>query len=255
MMYRAQPSDGIAWVTGASSGIGRAVALELAQRKFTVAATSRRASELESLTEQSSAIFSFPGDITDRAAMAALVSQIESVHGQIALALLNAGIYFISELDRFSADVVWRTFETNVGGTINCLAPVLAAMERRGKGQIAVTSSLAGYGGIARSSAYGSSKAALIYMAEALKLTFEPKGLTIQIVNPGFVHTAMTAQNNFKMPFIMVADRAATLICDNFEKGGFEIAFPRRLAYSFKAMCLLPYALYFPLMGRTAKWT
>ena len=128
-------------------------------------------------------------------------------------------------------------------------------MERRGKGQIAVTSSLAGYGGIARSSAYGSSKAALIYMAEALKLTYEPKGLTIQIVNPGFVHTAMTAQNNFKMPFIMGADRAATLICDGFEKGGFEIAFPRRLAYSFKAMCLLPYALYFRLMGRTAKWT
>src|SRR4029077_6909862 len=150
MMYRAQPSDGIAWVTGASSGIGRAVALELAQRKFTVAATSRRASELESLTEQSSAIFIFPGEITDRARLAALVSQIESVHGQIALALLNAGIYFISELDRFSADVVWRTFETNVGGTINCLAPVPAAMERRGKGQIAVTSSLAGYGGIAR---------------------------------------------------------------------------------------------------------
>jgi NAD(P)-dependent dehydrogenase (short-subunit alcohol dehydrogenase family) len=255
MMYRAKPSDGVAWVTGASLGIGRAVALELAHRKFSVAATSRRASELESLTKQAPAIFSFPGDITDRAAMAALVSRIESVHGQIALAFLNAGIYFIAELDRFSADVVWRTFETNVGGTVNCLAPMLAAMELRGKGQIAIMSSLAGYGGIARSSAYGASKAALIYMAEALKLTYEPKGLTIQIVNPGFVHTAMTAQNKFKMPFIMGADRAATLICDGFKRGGFEIAFPRRFAYSFKAMCLLPYALYFPMMGRAANRT
>jgi short-subunit dehydrogenase len=125
-------------------------------------------------------------------------------------------------------------------------------MERRGKGQIALTSSLAGYGGIEGSAGYGSTKAALIYMAETLKLTYERTGLTIQIVNPGFVHTAMTAQNDFKMPFVMDADRAAKIICDGFEKGGFEITFPRRLAYLFKAVCLLPYPLYFARMRR---WT
>jgi NAD(P)-dependent dehydrogenase (short-subunit alcohol dehydrogenase family) len=185
--------------------------------------------------------------------MAALVSGIEAAHGPIVLAFLNAGVGFITERDGFSANLVWRTFEINVGGTVNCLDPVLAAMKRRGKGQIALTSSLAGYGGIAGWPAYCSAKAALIHMAEALRLSYEQAGLTIQVVNPGFVHTAMTAQNDFKMPFIMGADRAARIICDGFEKNGFEIMFPRRLAYAFKAVCLLPYGLFFPLMRRAAQ--
>jgi NAD(P)-dependent dehydrogenase (short-subunit alcohol dehydrogenase family) len=204
------------------------------------------------LAAKSHNLFSYPGDTTDRAAMTAMVSQIEAAHGPIALAFLNAGIYFPAERDGFSADIVWRTFETNVGGTVNCLDPVLASMQRRGRGQIALTSSLAGYGGIVGSTAYGSTKAALINMAESLRLTYERSGLTVQIVNPGFVHTEMTAQNDFDMPFIMDANRAATFICDGFEKSGFEITFPRPLAYTFKAICFLPYALYFPFMGRGA---
>lgn len=252
-MYRARPDDGIAWVTGASSGIGREVALELARRGFIVAATARRVAGLEALTSSSPRIFSFPGDTTQRAAMTGLVSSIEAAHGPIALAFLNAGVYFLAERAGFSAEVAWRTFETNVGGTANCLEPVLSAMRRRGRGQIAVTSSLAGYGGIAHSAAYGSTKAALIYMAEALRLTYEPEGINIQVVNPGFVRTAMTAQNGFTMPFIMDAGRAAKRICDGFETGGFEIAFPRRLAYTFKAACLMPYDMFFALMRRAAR--
>jgi NAD(P)-dependent dehydrogenase (short-subunit alcohol dehydrogenase family) len=253
-MYRAHPNDGIAWVTGASSGIGRAVAVELARRGFVVAATARRADELDALAAESTHILSFPGDITDRASMAAMVLAIEAAHGPIALAFLNAGIYLIAEQrGRFSADVAWRTFETNVGGTINCLDPVLAAMERRQWGQIALTSSLAGYRGIPGSTAYGAAKAALIYMAEALRLSYEQAGVTMQIVNPGFVHTAMTAQNDFDMPFIMGTERAARIICDGFERSGFEITFPRRLAYACKALSLMPYALSFSIMRQAAK--
>ncbi|HUI22702.1 MAG TPA: SDR family NAD(P)-dependent oxidoreductase [Methylocella sp.] len=252
-MYRAHPRDGLAWVTGASSGIGRAVALELGRRGYRVAATARRAAELDDLASQSQNIFVLPGDITDRAEMTRLVSEIEAHHGQIALAFLNAGVYFIAERDGFSADLVWRTFEINVGGTVNCLDPILAVMEQRGSGQIALNSSLAGYGGIEGSVAYGATKATLIYMAEALKLTYERAGLTIQVVNPGFVHTAMTAQNRFEMPLIMGVERAAKIICDGFERGGFEITFPRRLAYLFKAVCLLPYPLFFAQMRRSTK--
>jgi NAD(P)-dependent dehydrogenase (short-subunit alcohol dehydrogenase family) len=252
-MYRAHPRDGIAWVTGASSGIGRSVALELGRRGYKVAATARRAAELEDLSAESENILSFPGDITDRSGMSRLIGEIEALQGRIALAFLNAGVYFNAERDKFSADIVSRTFEINVGGTVNCLDPVLAAMGPRGSGQIALNASLAGYGGIEGSLAYGSTKAALIYMAEALKLTYERAGLTIQIVNPGFVHSEMTAQNDFKMPFIMDADRAAKIICDGFEKGGFEITFPRRLAYLFKLVCLLPYPLYFAQMRRSTE--
>lgn len=252
-MYRAHPKDGIAWVTGASSGIGRAVTLELGRRGYKVAATARRAADLEALAADSPNILSFPGDTTDRAGMTKLAGEIEALHGPVALAFLNAGVFFTAERDGFSADVVRRTFEVNVGGTVNSLEPMLAAMERRGKGQIALNASLAGYGGIEGSTAYGPAKAALIHMAEALKLTYERAGLTIQIVNPGFVHTAMTAHIDFTMPFVMDADRAAKIICDGFEKSGFEITFPRRLAYLFKAVCLLPYPLYFWQMRRSTQ--
>ncbi len=254
MSFRAQPQDGVAFVTGASSGIGRAVALLLAERGFTVAASARRADELDALAAQNPRIFSFPGDVADRAKMAAIIAGIEAAHGPIALAFLNAGVYFPAERDGFDAAVAWRTFEVNVGGAINCLGPLLAAMALRARGQIAITSSLAGYGGIPGSLAYGASKAALIYMAEVLKLTYETAGLTIQIVNPGFVETPMTAPNtDFEMPFIMSAEAAAKIICDGFGKGGFEIVFPRRLALAFKAARLLPYPLLFPLMRRVTR--
>jgi NAD(P)-dependent dehydrogenase (short-subunit alcohol dehydrogenase family) len=253
-LYRARPADGVALVTGASSGIGFAVALELAKRGFTVAVSARRVPELDDLATRSSRIFSFPGDATNRVWAASMVAAVEASHGPIALAFLNAGGYFPAEREGFSADLVWRTFEINVGGTANCLEPVLAGMTARGRGQIAITSSLAAYGGIPGSLAYGASKAALIYMAEVLKMTHERAGLTIQIVNPGFVETAMTAHNdNFEMPFLMTAEAAAKIICDGFKRGGFEIAFPRRLAYAFKAACLLPYALFLPLMRRATR--
>lgn len=252
--YRAHPRDGVAWVTGASSGIGREVALELARRGYKVAATARRRAELEALAAQAPNILSFPGDVTDRASMLAMVPAIEAAHGPIALAFLNAGIYLIAEQrGPFSADVAWRTFETNVGGTINCLEPLLAAMAGRRQGQIALNSSLAGYNGIPGSTAYGAGKAALIYMAEALRLTYERAGVTIQVVNPGFVHTSMTAQNDFAMPFIMGAHEAASIICDGFARGGFEITFPRRLAYACKVLSLLPYSFSFPIMRWAVK--
>lgn len=115
-MYRAHPTDGIAWVTGASSGIGREVALELARRGYTVAVTARRVDELQALAAQSPNIFAFPGDTTDRAAIAGIVAEIEAAHGPIALAFLNAGVYFVAERDRFSADLIRRTFEINSTG-------------------------------------------------------------------------------------------------------------------------------------------
>ncbi|MGO9673470.1 MAG: SDR family NAD(P)-dependent oxidoreductase [Methylocella sp.] len=254
MSFRAQPADGVAFVTGASSGIGRAVALELARRGFTVAASARRVGELDALAAQNPRIFAFPGDVAERADMAAIIAGVEAAHGPIALAFLNAGVYFPGERDGFDVEVAWRTFEVNVGGAINCLGPLLAAMKARARGQIAITSSLAGYGGIPGSLAYGASKAALIYIAEVLRMIHESAGLTVQIVNPGFVETPMTAPNtDFDMPFIKSPEAAAKIICDGFEKGGFEIVFPRRLAYVFKAARLLPYALLFPLMRRATR--
>jgi NAD(P)-dependent dehydrogenase (short-subunit alcohol dehydrogenase family) len=251
-MYRARPKDGVAFVTGASSGIGRTVTAELVRRGYRVAVTARRADELAALAAlHPGEVFAFPGDVTEPDAMAAVIAAIEAAHGPIALAYLNAGISLLAAERRgFDAQTVWQTQCVNVGGTVNCLAPLLARMIGRKAGQIAINASLAGYGGLPGSPAYGASKAALINMAESLALTSAPMGLTIQVICHGFVRTPMTGQEKaYAMPFLVEADEAATRICNGFERGGFEISFPWQLVLPLKLLRLVPYALRFRMLG------
>ncbi len=248
-MYRATPRDGAAFVTGASSGIGRATALELARRGYRVAVTARRAEALKQLAG-SGQIFAYPGDVTQPAEMQACIAAIETNLGPISFAFLNAGVFLPAERNGFDPAAIAATHAVNVGGTVNCLAPLLATMGKRGRGQIALNASLAGINGLPGSVAYGSSKAALIYMAEALKLEYQGRGITIQVVCPGFVRTPMTDQERqFKMPFLMQPEAAAARICDGFKKGGFEISFPWQLAALTKFVGALPYPLRFRLLA------
>jgi short-subunit dehydrogenase len=250
-MYRARPKDGIAFVTGASSGIGGATALELARRGYRVAITARRAGELKRLAaEAPQQIFAYPGDVTRRAEIAGTIAAIESDLGPIALAFLNAGVFLPAERKGFDPAVIAETHAINVGGTVNCLAPILAAMNARGRGQIALNASLAAHNGLPASLAYGSSKAAMVYMAEALKLDCEGRGITVQVVCPGFVRTPMTDhETEFSMPFMIEGDDAARRICDGFEKGRFEISFPWQLAALAKFTRCLPYPLKFRMIA------
>jgi NAD(P)-dependent dehydrogenase (short-subunit alcohol dehydrogenase family) len=250
-MYRARPEDGIALVTGASSGIGRAAAIELVRRGYKVAALARRADELDRLAQvDPQQIFPVPADITDAAAVATAIATIEGAHGPIALAFLNAGVSFLSqERKGFDASVIRQTQAINVGGTVNCLEPLLTRMSARGRGQIAVNASLAGLAGLPGSFGYGASKAALINLAEALALRYAPQGLGIQVICHGFVRTAMTGQEKtYAMPFMIEAEEAARRICDGFERGGFEISFPWQLRMSLTLLRVLPYGLRFPLL-------
>ena len=252
--FRAKPADGCVWITGASAGIGRALALRLAAEGFRVAVTARRDEALALVSaEGQGRIAAYPGDVTDAARMQEVVAAIEREQGPIALAVLNAGVYHLSEREGFDAPLVLRTIDTNLGGTVRCLDPLLAAMLARRRGQIAIVASLAGYGGIPGSVAYGAAKSAMITMAEALRLTHAVDGLTIQVINPGFVETAMTAPNDYPMPFLMSADGAAARIMKGLASGGFEISFPRRLVWTMKAAFLLPYALWLPLMARATR--
>lgn len=257
-MFRAKPNDGVVWITGASSGIGRALALRLARQGFRVVVTARRQDALRSLADEGNQLIAaMPGDVTDTSGMTEIVRRIERDVGPLALAVLNAGVYRLEERRGFDANLVWQTIEANLGGMVRSLDPVLAAMLPRGKGQIALVGSLAGYGGIPGSLAYGSAKAATIHMAETLRLTYARRGLTIQLVNPGFVETAMTAPNPYPMPFMMSPDKAAAVICDGLARGGFEVTFPRRLVWPMKWAFALPYPLWFPLMDRAtrrARW-
>jgi NADP-dependent 3-hydroxy acid dehydrogenase YdfG len=255
MVYRAKPADGVAWVTGASAGIGRGVALELARRGWRVYATARRADELEALAGEAKGlagtVAAAPGDVVDRQGVAAVVAGVEA-QAPIALAFLNAGGSFRDAPDDFGGDGFARTFALNVQGLANSLNPAFNAMRARGRGQIAVTGSLAGYGPLPSADAYAPTKAAVIALTANLRFRAARRGVTVQIVNSGFVKTPLTAGVNFPMPFLMECDEACHRICDGFERGGFEIRFPRRLAWLTRAITLLPWSAYFWLMARSA---
>ena len=256
--YVASPADGAAWITGASSGIGRALALELAAAGWTVIATARSADALDALAREAEGrtgrIVAMPGDVTDASAMAALAARIEADVAPVALLVANAGIYLPQDGLAGSADAYSRTIDVNLKGTVNVLLPVIAAMTARRKGQIAVVASVAGYSGLPTSAAYGATKAGLINMTESLKFDLDRAGIRIQLVSPGFVDTPATADNPFPMPHLMQVDEAARAIAEGLKGKAFEIAFPRAFVRQLKILRLLPYWLYFPLVARATGW-
>ncbi len=250
----APQGDGCAWLTGASSGLGRALALRLARAGHHVVASARRAEELEELAAEAKRaggrIDPMTLDVTDRQAAAAAVTQIEKTAGPIDLAVLNAGTHVSQLAVDFDVDKVRQLFELNVMGSVHCLQPVMARMIERRRGHIAIVSSLAGYAGLPTSAAYGATKAGLINMAEALQPELQGMGVKLQVVNPGFVKTPLTDKNPFPMPFLMDVDNAAEAFYRGLQSERFEIVFPRRFAYLMKLLRMLPYPLFFAATRR-----
>jgi NAD(P)-dependent dehydrogenase (short-subunit alcohol dehydrogenase family) len=248
--FRARPQDGSAWVTGASSGIGRGLTLELARRGYLVYATARRAEALNALSVEANglpgAVVAAPGDVTDRAELAALYADIER-QGPVALAVLNAGGGWRDPPGDFGGENFQRTFAVNVQGVANSLNPAFNAMRARGRGQIAILGSLIGYGGVPNAYAYAPSKAAVISLAVGVKFLAEPHNVRVQIVNPGYVRTSLTQGNRYPMPFLMDCEVACRRIAEGLERGGFEIRMPRRFAALVRLTQSLPYPLFFTL--------
>lgn len=244
------PHNGCAWITGASSGIGAALAVELANRGWHVAISARREADLEAVAAQNENIHGFLCDVIDRAAMAQVASDIEGTLGPIALGVMNAGIYLPTALPEFDASLFDRTFEVNLTGTVNGLAALIPNMVARGEGHISLISSVAGYGGLVTSAAYGASKAGLFNMGESLAMDLRDSGVHISMVAPGFVKTPATDVNEFAMPFIIEADEAARRIADGLAKNKTHISFPRRFSFLLRLLNLLPRSTYVKLAGR-----
>lgn len=256
--YIAKPTDGIAWITGASSGLGYKVAVLLAKDGWTVAATARNVQDLQGLADEcaefSGQIIVAAGDVTDQAQMVAISQQLISEHKSISLVILNAGVYLPLRATELRLEDFDKTFAVNLNGVTNCLVPVLEHMKAVGRGQIAITSSVAGFGGLPTSAAYGATKAALTNMAASLKFDLDLMNIHIQIVHPGFVDTPATRSNPFPMPFLMHVDDAAKKLMNGLRSKSFEITFPKRFTYWLKAINLLPYPVYFWVVKRATGW-
>lgn len=251
-----RPSDGAAWITGASGGIGRAVALRLAGAGWTVHATARRAEALAALAAEAvgpGRILPLPGDVTRADQMRATVAAI-TAGGPLALAILNAGSYTPMRAQNFKAETARGMFEVNLGGVANGLEPVLEHMIARREGHVAITASVAGFRGLPDATAYSATKAGLIAMAEALAMDLVDLGVRISVINPGFVETEATEINTFEMPFLMTPDEAAGRIVAGLARPGFEISFPRRFAILMRLVGALPNQAYFSAVRRMTGW-
>ncbi len=250
-----KPSDGVAWITGASSGIGYALAERLAAFGWRVAATARSAHKLEALSEATHGkVHAFPADVTDPRAVRSCVDDIETELGPIALAVLNAGVYLPVKGEAPDFSAFKKTFEVNLLGTAACLTAVNPRLCARRKGQIAIVSSATGFGGMPTAAAYGASKAALINMAECLKIELDRWGVKVQVITPGFVETPAQDENEFPKPMMITPEQAALYIQKGLKRGAFEVTFPKGFTVPLQWTYALPKDWYLSLVKRQTKW-
>lgn len=236
------------WLIGASSGIGEATAKLLMARGARVALSSRNREALTALADGNALVA--PADVTDRASLQNAFDMIRARFGDIDLAIINAGTHQpvrAWELDAVAAE---NLVQVNLVGAMNVSALLAPYFAQRGGGRLAITASVAGFGGLPSGLVYGASKAALINFAETLYLDLAPRGVAVHLINPGFVKTPLTDLNDFKMPALIEADEAAREILAGIERGVFEIHFPKRFTRLLKLLNLLPYRFYFSLVHR-----
>lgn len=246
-------------MTGASGGIGAALALELARRGWSVAATARRADSLAEVVAKGAAlgkgkIIAAPADVTSKDQMMAAAQRIEAELGPIGLLVANAGIYIPVDARRPDPDDFRKTFDVNLMGVVHAFSAVIQGMVARGKGHVHVVSSATGFGGMPTASAYGASKAALINMTSCWKIELDRVGVGVSLSTPGFVETPAQDDNAFPKPFMIKPQTAARRIADAVEGGGFETTFPRRFTWMLKAIYALPKPLHLPLIRAQTGW-
>lgn len=241
----------VAWITGASSGIGRSLAFRLAKNGWTVAASARNTAALEEIAlAVPGTIHPYPLDVTDREATAATLAAIEANLAPVSLAVFGAGTYRRETLASFDAGAIGEMVALNIMGTVNCLEAAMPRMVGRRSGQIAVMASVSGYTGLPGAAGYGATKAALINMCEALYPELARHGVRMTVINPGFVDTPLTQKNDFPMPFLISSEEAADHILRGFDKGRFEVAFPWKMKVAMKLLKALPARLRFALTRR-----
>ena len=248
-MAKKAPSKKI-WITGAGSGIGRSLALQFAEAGHQVLITGRNLSNLVSVAHHfPDAITAFSWDVTDDAGCSVMGEAIDQHLGGLDIAILNAGHCEYVERGEVTSDLFRRVYDVNVFGMVNSITVALprlkqsAALSAR-NGQIVGIASLSAVVGFPRAEAYGSSKAAVNYLLDSLRLDLSNESIDVTVVNPGFVETPMIGGNDFPMPFLMSSDKAAKKIIKGIDARKLKVQFPRRL-YSILSLAALFPSLWY----------
>ena len=242
------------WITGASSGIGKALAIKFATEGWLVAASARRENLLLELCQINSNIHSFPLDVASSENAKTIFENIIKKLNSIDLCVFAAGIYEPNAEKEINIQKMQDVMKINFFGTVNCIKAIEKNFKERNEGHISIVSSVAGYGGLPNSSGYGPSKAALINLTESLYFDFKKYNIRVSLISPGYIKTPMTDKNKFKMPFIKSAEFAANKIYKGLVKSNnFEITFPKELTLIIKIFKILPYKMYFYLISKLTK--
>jgi short-subunit dehydrogenase len=239
----------VIWITGASSGIGKALSIKFAQEGWIVAASARREGLLQELTKINQNIHSFPLDVTNPEQCKKVFEDIRKKFNNIEISIFGTGIHDPNSEKKFNLDKIRKIMEVNYFGTMNSINSVYDYYNDKKSGQISIISSVAGYRGLPAAGAYCASKSALTSFTESLRFEMIRKNVRVSLVSPGFIKTPMTDQNDFPMPMIKSPEFAAEQIYIGLtKKTGFEIHFPKAFTFFLKFLRILPYPIYFKLI-------
>jgi len=242
------------WITGASSGIGRALAIRFANEGWQVAASARRENLLKELSDKYPNIQSFPLDVTDSDKCKSVFKDILEKFDNIEICVFGTGIHDPKSEKKFNLQKIKKIMEVNYFGTMNSINSVYDYYNDKKSGQIAIISSVAGYRGLPAAGAYCASKSALTSFTESFYFEMKKKNVRLTLISPGFIKTPMTDQNDFPMPMIKSTEFAAEQIYVGLiKKRGFEIHFPKAFTYIIKTLRILPYKIYFKILRKGMK--
>ena len=249
-MTRATYQNEVVWVIGASSGIGAALAKELAARGAMLALSARRKEALEKLTSQlreGHKIFAL--DVTDAELVARTAQAIRAAFGKIDRVILLSAAYQPMQADALDLHMTRQMLDVNLMGAFHVVHAVLPIFKEQQVGQLALCGSVAGYMGLPQGQPYSATKAAVMNLAESLKAEL-PSAIDIKLISPGFVKSELTDKNDFNMPMIISAEKAASHIADGLLRRGFEVHFPKAFTRGLKFLRILPYMMAFKMTKR-----
>ena len=243
------------WITGGSTGIGKALAIKFASKNWNVVVSARRVELLNELSETYENISCFPLDVSDKEKCKEVFTEIKNKFENIDICFFSTGTWDPKKEKDIDVDQMQNVFQINFFGTVNCIKAVEQYFRDKRNGIITIVSSIAGYRGLPNSTGYGPSKSALNNLAESLYFDFKRYNVRVCLVSPGFIKTPMTDKNDFKMPFLKTPEYAAEKIYDGLvNKNVFEIHFPKSLTITLKLLSLLPSKIYFGLVGKLTKY-